>query len=57
MYITVCKIDSQWEFMYNTGNPKPRLCDNLEGWDGWKVGGRFRREGTYVYLILIHVDI
>ena len=24
------------------------LCDNLEGWDG--VGGRFRREGTCVYL-------
>ena len=24
---------------------------------GWEVGGRFRREGTYVYLWLIHVDI
>ena len=33
------------------------LCDNLEGWDGWKVGGRFRREVTYVYLWLIHVDV
>ena len=22
----------------------------------WKVGGRFKREGTYVYLWLIHVD-
>ena len=31
------------------------LCDNLEGWDG--VGGRFKREGTYVYLWLIHVDV
>ena len=31
------------------------LCDNLEGWDG--VGGRFKREGTYVYLQLIHVDV
>ena len=32
------------------------LYDNLEGWDG--VGGlegRFKREGTYVYLWLIHV--
>ena len=27
------------------------LCDNLEGWAvGWEVGGRFRREGTYVYM-------
>ena len=22
----------------------------------WEVGGRFKREGTYVYLWLIHVD-
>ena len=25
--ITICKIDSQWEF-------KPGLCNNLEGWNG-----------------------
>ena len=27
--------------LYDTGNPKPGLCDNLEGWDGegggWEV--------------------
>ena len=33
------------------------LCDNLEGWDRSGVGGRFKREGTYVYLWLIHVDV
>ena len=27
----------------------------LEGWSGIGVGGRFRREGTYVYLWLIHI--
>ena len=31
------------------------LCANLEGWDG--VGGKFKREGTYVYLWLIHIDV
>ena len=31
------------------------LCDNLEGWDGWEVGGRLKREGTCVYPWLIHV--
>ena len=31
------------------------LCDDLEGWD--EVGGSFKREGIYVYLWLIHVDI
>ena len=24
---------------------------------GWEVGGRFKREGTYVYLWLIHDDV
>ena len=24
---------------------------------GWKMGGRFKRENTYVHLWLIHVDI
>ena len=26
------------------------LCDNLKGWDG--MGGRFKREETYVYMWL-----
>ena len=33
------------------------LCDYLEGWDGWEVGGSFKREGTYVHLWLIHSDV
>ena len=32
------------------------LCDNLEGWYGGEVGGRFKRDGTYTYLWLIRVD-
>ena len=31
------------------------LCDDLDGWGGeWRVGGRPRREGIYVYIQLIH---
>ena len=30
------------------------LCDILEGCDGGWVGGRFKREGIYVYILLIH---
>ena len=33
------------------------LCDNLEGRVGLQVRGRFTREGTYVHLQLIHVDM
>ena len=43
--------------LYDAGNPKPVLCDNLEGWIGWEVGGRFKEEGTYVYQWLIQADI
>ena len=33
------------------------LCDYLEGWEGVGVGGRFKREGTCVYLLLIHAVV
>ena len=56
-YITVCKIDSQREFSVWLGELKLGLCNNLEQWDGKGGGGRFKREGTYVYLWRIHVDV
>ena len=31
----------------------PGLCNNLEGWDGEEGG----REGTYVYLRLMYVNV
>ena len=43
--------------LYDTGNPKPVPCDNLESRVGREVGGRVRKWGTYVYLWLIHVDV
>ena len=33
-YITICKIDSQWEFAVRLRKLKQGLCINLEGWDG-----------------------
>ena len=33
------------------------LCDNTEGGGAAGVGGRLGREGTHVYLWLIHVDV
>ena len=33
-YITICKIDSQWEFAVCLRKLKQRLCINLEGWNG-----------------------
>ena len=47
-YITICKIDSQWEFAVWLRKLKQGLCINLEGWVGQEMGGRFKREGIYV---------
>ena len=33
-YITLCKIDSQWEFAVWLSKLKQGFCINLEGWDG-----------------------
>ena len=34
VYMTVRKIDSQWEFAVWLRELKPGLCSHLEGWDG-----------------------
>ena len=49
-YITILKIDSQWEFVVCLRELKQGLCINLDSEMGREVGGRFIREGTYVYL-------
>ena len=56
-YITMCKIDSQWEFAVCLRKLKQGLCINLEGWDGEGMGGRLKRDGIYVYLWLIHGEV
>ena len=43
-YITVCKIDSQWEFAVWLRKLKQGLCINLEGYDG-EGGGREVQKG------------
>ena len=57
IYITICKIDSQQEFAVWLRKLKQGLCITLEGWDGQETGERFKREGIYVYLWLIHVAV
>ena len=54
-YITIHKIDSQWEFAVWLRELKQRLCINLEGWVGRQMRGGFKMEWIYVYLWLIHV--
>ena len=56
-YITICKIDSQREFAAWLRKLKQGLCINLEGWDGAGDGREVQKEGIYVYLWLIHVEV
>ena len=45
-YITICKIDSQWEFAVCLRKPKEGLCINLEGWDGEGEGKQVQKGGN-----------
>ena len=47
-YITICKIDSQWEFAVWLRKLKQGLCINLEGWDG-EGDGREVLEGGAIF--------
>ena len=56
-YITICKIDSQREFAVWHRELKPGALWQPKGVGWGEVEGRFKREGTYVYLRLIHINI
>ena len=44
-YITICKIDSQWEFAVWLRKLKEGLCINLEGWVGAGDGREVQKGG------------
>ena len=45
IYITICKIDSQWKFSVWLRKLKKGLCINLEGWNGEGVGRELQKGG------------
>ena len=49
IYITICKLDSQWEYAVWLRELTPRLYNNLEVWDG-KGDGREVQEGRNIYI-------
>ena len=53
---TMCKTESEWAAAVQRRALSLVLCDDLEGRDQG-VGGRLKREGTCVYIQLIHVVI
>ena len=45
-YITICKIDSQLEFIVCLRKLKQGLCINLEGWVGEGDGSEIQKGGN-----------
>ena len=58
IYITLCRIDNKGEFALCLRKFIQELCINLKD-KGMRreMGGRFKREGLYVYQWLIHVGV
>ena len=56
-YMTICKIDSQWEFAVWLRKLNRGSVSIQRGGMGREMGGRFKRKGIYVYLWLIHIEV
>ena len=57
IYFTICKIDSQWEFVVWLRKLKQGSVSTEWGGMGREMGGSSKREGIYVYLWLTHVEV
>ena len=55
-YITICKI-ANVNLLYGSGNSNRGSVSTHRGGMEKEMGGRFKREGIYVYLWLIHVEV
>ena len=56
-YIDICKQRAKGNLLYDSGNSNWGSVITQRGGNGWEMGKRFKREGKYVHLWLIHVDI
>ena len=54
---TMGEIAHYWEAVVRYRKLSSVFCDDLDGWDGDKVGGRSKREVIYVYIYLIHFTL
>ena len=55
--VPYAKLDSQWELAVGHRELKSGALWPARGGMRREVGGKFKREGTYVYLWLIHADV
>ena len=56
MCTAMCKTDSSWGSAVQHKQLSLVLCDHPEGWGG-RVEGRLERQGSCVYLQLVHIVV
>ena len=56
-YITICNIDSKREFAAWLRNSNRGSVSTYRGRMGREMGGKFKREGIYVYLWLTKTEV
>ena len=56
-HITICKIDSQWEFAVWLRKLKQGLCINLERWDGEGDERKVQKGGDLCIPIADYVEV
>ena len=57
IYTNICKEVANGNLPYDSGNSNWGSVITQRGGKWQEVGGRFKKEGTYVHLWLIYVDV
>ena len=56
-HITICKIEANGNLLRGSGNSIRGSVSTCRGGMGREIEGRIKREGIYVSLWLIHVEV
>ena len=56
-YITICNLGTNGNLLYGSGNSNRGSVSTCGGWIGREMGRRFKREGKYVFVSLIDVEV
>ena len=51
------ELNKGMNLLYGSGNSNGGSVSTWRDGMGRKMGGRFKREGIYVYLLVIHVEV
>ena len=57
VYTDICKQKANGNLLYDSGNSNWGSVITQRDGNTWEVGGRFKRDGTYVHPLLIHTDV